>query len=93
MPSEILRNKRMSEEMIRLMKGNKEKGYFFAVGAAHVNYRSLKNPNILEHLEASGYHIERVSPDEILRDGSCRARDLCAPSVNKCYSNQSWVTV
>ena len=70
---EILRNKRMSAEMIRLMKENEGKGYFFAVGVAHLNYRTPKNPNILDHLQADGYHIERVAPEEILTAGSCRA--------------------
>ena len=98
MPSEILRNKRMSAEMIRLIEENKEKGYFFAVGVDHLNYITSRNPNILEHLQARGFHIERVLPDEILKDVSCRARDSCRlmstfPTFNKCYANQSWVRV
>ena len=64
----------MAAEMMRLMKENEEKGHFFAVGLGHLNNRTPKNPNILEHLQADGYHIERVAPEEILTAGSCRAR-------------------
>ena len=61
---EILRNKRMAAEMIRLMKEKRHKGFFFAVGAFHVTFSSLKNQNILDHLEAEGFHIERVGVQE-----------------------------
>ena len=70
MPVTILRNKKMTAEMIKLMKNNKEKGYFFAVGVAHVIYSSMKNQNILDHLKAGGFHLERILPGEILTGGS-----------------------
>ena len=65
-PLGILRNKRMAAEMIRLMKENKDKGFFFAVGVSHLTLSTPKSQNILDHLEADGFHIERVWPGEIL---------------------------
>ena len=65
MPTAILRNKRMAAEMSGLMREHNTKTFFFAVGVAHVTFSSLKNPNILDHLKAAGFHIERIHPGEI----------------------------
>ena len=69
-PSSILRNKRMAVKMDRIMSENTDTSFFFAVGVSHVTYSSLKNPNILDHLKAGGFHIERVQPGERLTGGS-----------------------
>ena len=66
-PSEILRKKKMAEEMIRLMQENEEKGFFFAVGVGRIIHKCPENPNILQRLESGGFRIERVAPEEILR--------------------------
>ena len=76
MPSDILRNKRMAVEMGRLMREKNTMSFFFAVGVSHVTFSSLKNPNILDHLKASGFHIERVQPGEIITGGSVYLEEL-----------------
>ena len=73
---EILRNKRMAVEMGRLMRDNTDLSFFFAVGLSHVNYNSPKNLNILDHLKAGGFHIERVHPGDILTSGSVYFEDI-----------------
>ena len=56
--------------MIRLMKENEEKGFFFAVGVGSVIHKCPENPNILQQLKSGGFHIEKVAPEEIILRGS-----------------------
>ena len=52
------RNKRMTDRIVALVKANPAKGYFFAVGAAHL----LGDDGVVAQLKKKGMTVERVTP-------------------------------